>query len=917
MSKNKRIFLLVLLVTILSFSLSACWNKDNVDDGTDKEVVNLFETEAKNYTLSELKSEFSNMESIASSEFSGNYTFKPFYNVEQTTEFTFHFKSEVDPIKAITVHTDSKCEDNSLVFQFNDGYRTEDGVDVVVKPRGAMGIILNSEEREDYSKDAKWGYASVYYICVRYDLDATEPTKLEKPIIIPFTIRNEIDTPSARAKIDENGNLYVEWDKVENAVQYKIYSSIVNIDGHTREECGYLGDHLKLVETVDAETFKTFRFYKYTYDDENKDATSPEYNMYIDSEGFVRSQNNTTFNNLYITAIDANGNESQFSKAVSTRNYTDKIPERIEKTQFTGAYQDKFVDEVTVIMADDKTTRNYPVNFYKIKEPAEYLDYCEYRYEIVGTSLTGRISYKPAERVFPDEVISKSSVPVAFMPEPDVNINELPSINSSLFTDEEYNDAYIDLAAKIEYPEDAKIKYDPAILMIRTDIEGARMINGGIYSGEATLDAIDSYLASDDPEYILYRLDDGTIVVEKIKKTEEEENDKKKIEIEVKDPLAAKDKKVITASNYVSEQRKSTKKQVDAADAETVKGTNYPIFAENAEQKYLALKMVNHERKVSLKGFPALQNLEFLVDSLYYVYFQNPYVLDLDIENCSYSEKEQMLYLEYELDDATFEREKKEVYQKANSVIKEIIKPNMSDYEKVVAIWDYLETNTEYETEAFEYAKQHNFSMEGATGFENTFNVYGILCKGKGVCQSYAYTFKLLAHMCDIESIVVIGTMHNVNHAWNAIKIDGEWYMIDTTNNINAIAIPYWVFQTSSDFIEGVGYILSDEFVTGYDYSEYLNSDKGQDYYSLNGLAPITNKECGEKLAEQWHNRKNDKDVVAVKYNITSQLSYDSVMKAFVDAITTKYGHSTSELSGWVLGTTEGMVVVVNTNYYN
>ena len=69
-------------------------------------------------------------------------------------------------------------------------------------------------------------------------------------------------------------------------------------------------------------------------------------------------------------------------------------------------------------------------------------------------------------------------------------------------------------------------------------------------------------------------------------------------------------------------------------------------------------------------------------------------------------------------------------------------------------------------------------------------------------------------------------------------------------------------------------------------------------------------------MAEQWHNRKNDKEVVAVKYNLTSQLSYDSVMKAFVDAITTKYGHSTSELSGWVLGTTEGMVVVANMNYY-
>lgn len=912
MSKNKRIFLVVLLVTILSFSLSGCWNKEKDEQ---KEVVNLFESEAKTYTLAELKTEFSNAESI-SSEFSGNYTFKPFYNVEQTTEFTFHFNSEVDPVKAITVHTDSNCEDSSLIYQINDGYKIDNGVDVVVKPK-KTGLYLNSEDRNDYSDDAKWGYASVYYLCIRYDLDATEPTKLEKPIIIPFTIRNEIDTPIASAKVDEKGNLYVEWNEVENAVQYKIYSSITTKKGYTREECGYCGDFLKLVDTVDANVLKTFRFDKHILDDEEADITNKEYNMYIDSYGYVRTQNLTTFPNVYITAVDANGNESQFSKAVSTVEYKSKIPKSIDKkSQQLGIYTEQFLDEVSVIAADDNTIRSYPINYYRITEPKEYTDYCEYKYEIVGTDLTGEIEYRSKEKIFPDEVISKALPPVTFMQETKVNIDELPSVRSDTFTDPEYNDAYIDLTTEIIYPEGAKIQYDPALLMIRADIEVARMINGGIYTGKNDLDRIESYVLSENPEYVLYRLDDGTIIVEKAEKTEKEE-EKQKLEIKVQDPLAAKDKKVITSNNYVIEQRKSTEKQVAAADLETVKGTNYPIFAENAEQKYLALKMINHEREVSLKAFPALQNLEYLVDSLYYVYFQNPYVLDLDISNCSYSEKDQMLYLAYELDDETFEREKKEVYLKAKSVIDEIIKPGMKDYEKVVAIWDYLEANTEYEMAAYEYAKQNNFSMEGATGFENTFNVYGILCEGKGVCQSYAYTFKLLAHTAGIESVVVIGTMNNVSHAWNAINIDDNWYMIDTTNNINAIAIPYWVFQTSSDFIENVGYVLSDEFVTGHDYSEYLNSDTKKDYYYINNMVPMTNQECGKMLAKQWHNRKNDEEVAAVKYQLKSQLAYDSVMEAFIEEVTTKYGHNRNELTNWMISTTEGMVVVANSLYYN
>ena len=913
MKRNKRI-LAVFLIVILTFSLSACFNKDK---GNEKEVANLFENEPQTYTLAELKAEFDGTQEF-SSEFSGNYTFKPFYNVEQTTEFTFHFNSEVDPVKAITVHTDSKCEDNSLVYQINDGYKTNNGVDVVVKPKKVLGIILNSEERNDYSEDAKWGYASVYYLCVRYDLDATEPTKLEKPIIIPFTIRNEIDTPNATAKVDEKGNIYVEWDKVENAVQYKIYASTRTIDGYTREECGYMGDHLKLIDTVDASVTKTFRLYKYILDDEDADITNKEYNMYIDSDGYVRTQNLTTFSNVYITAVDTNGNESQFSKAVSTKEYASKIPKNVDgKANELYANRNQFIDEISVVAADGVTIRKYPINYYRITEPTDYFNYCTYRYEIVGTALTGTVDYKSEEKIFPDEVISKAIPPVTFMKDTKVNINELPSVKSDVFTDSEYSDAYIDLSTEIVYPEGAKILYDPALLMIRADIELARMISGGLYSEDSNLDEIESYLATDNPEYILYKLDDGTIIVEKANKEEtaEESENKQKLEITVKDPLAAKDKKVITSNNYVSEQRKSTERQVKDADLAEIKGTNYPIFAENAEQKYLALSMINHVREVSLKAFPALQNQEYLVDSLYYVYFQNPYVLDLDIENCSYSSKEQMLYLEYEFDDATYEKQKQEIYLKANEVIDEIIKPEMTDYEKVVAIWDYLEDNTEYEIEAYEYAKQNNFSMEGSTGFENTFNTYGILCEGKGVCQSYAYTFKLLAHTCGIESDVIIGTMHNVSHAWNAIKIDGKWYMIDTTNNINAIAIPYWVFQTSSNFIESVGYILSDEFVTGYDYSDYLNSSTEQDYYTINNLVPKNNKECGEMLAKLWHNRKNDEEVAAVKYNLTSQLAYDSVMQVFVEEIT-QYGHSTSELSGWILGTTEGMVVVANTNYY-
>lgn len=70
---------------------------------------------------------------------------KPFYYVEQNTEFTFHFNSYVNPFTAITVHTDSKCGLNSMVYQYNTGYSTGSGMDVVVSP---FQPVLNTTDEK-------------------------------------------------------------------------------------------------------------------------------------------------------------------------------------------------------------------------------------------------------------------------------------------------------------------------------------------------------------------------------------------------------------------------------------------------------------------------------------------------------------------------------------------------------------------------------------------------------------------------------------------------------------------------------------------------------------------------------------------------------------------------------------------------
>lgn len=106
--------------------------------------------------------------------------------------------------------------------------------------------------------------------------------------------------------------------------------------------------------------------------------------------------------------------------------------------------------------------------------------------------------------------------------------------------------------------------------------------------------------------------------------------------------------------------------------------------------------------------------------------------------------------------------------KKAKAVLKKIIKKGMSDYEKELAIHDYLVKNAKY-----------GFLAGNARPY--SYLSYGVLVSGKGVCNSYAEAMQLLLMMVDVESRIIVGTADKVDHAWNLVKLDGNWYHVDAT----------------------------------------------------------------------------------------------------------------------------------------
>ena len=66
--------------------------------------------------------------------------------------------------------------------------------------------------------------------------------------------------------------------------------------------------------------------------------------------------------------------------------------------------------------------------------------------------------------------------------------------------------------------------------------------------------------------------------------------------------------------------------------------------------------------------------------------------------------------------------------------------------------------------------------------YDFTYTYYyadGVLLNGKGVCQSYAYAYSYLLDKFGIENQILFAP--EMDHAWNLVKLDGEWCHVDCT----------------------------------------------------------------------------------------------------------------------------------------
>lgn len=117
-----------------------------------------------------------------------------------------------------------------------------------------------------------------------------------------------------------------------------------------------------------------------------------------------------------------------------------------------------------------------------------------------------------------------------------------------------------------------------------------------------------------------------------------------------------------------------------------------------------------------------------------------------------------------------------------------------TEYEKVRSIFEWITENISYRSQQFSRRNASSFQIEDDTSaILKPLNerVSEIVLRNKlAVCDGYARLFKTLCDFAGIRAEIVTGFVRNssrasarfqTNHSWNAVMIDGKWYLADPT----------------------------------------------------------------------------------------------------------------------------------------
>ena len=172
------------------------------------------------------------------------------------------------------------------------------------------------------------------------------------------------------------------------------------------------------------------------------------------------------------------------------------------------------------------------------------------------------------------------------------------------------------------------------------------------------------------------------------------------------------------------------------------------------------------------------------VVSMYAVKYDYPELFWLGFEYGT-GEKDDTVYLRFDkgdLEGYTYTHDERvkmmeELQTAVKSILDECITADMTDFQKEVAIHDWICQNVVYDTDADVFADNIEDRKR-----ENplSWTAYGAIVNRVAVCEGYSKAFQLLMYSVGINSNLICGEVTDGSpHMWNTVMLDNEWYYVD------------------------------------------------------------------------------------------------------------------------------------------
>lgn len=156
------------------------------------------------------------------------------------------------------------------------------------------------------------------------------------------------------------------------------------------------------------------------------------------------------------------------------------------------------------------------------------------------------------------------------------------------------------------------------------------------------------------------------------------------------------------------------------------------------------------------------------------------YVSDIYPEGSEKAKLEEIFWREYGWSSYSAEKNDKMAAAMVE-LVSEIMNTYSTDFEREKALYEKICLTCSYDYDSLETG----LTKEGQT-------IYGVLIEKKAVCGGYANTFHFALNMMGIEN--EIERSFSMDHAWNKVCLDGDWYEVDVTwgdNNSNELGYEY------------------------------------------------------------------------------------------------------------------------------